>query len=193
LATGVPLCQVETLSLVLGAQKMNEAIKSAAFRNKKFNTSWDRRFRRCLGKEKGSALVEFALVLPVFLLITTGIFSFGITLNNYLELNNAVNLAAQQLAISPNVIADPCNTATSAIHTAAPYLNQSNITVTTTITSGSTTQATTSFSGSSCPAGAALLTNGDPVEVAAQYPCTLAGFGFNISCTLEAQVSEMAQ
>jgi Flp pilus assembly protein TadG len=152
-----------------------------------------RRFGLRLGNQRGSALVEFAMVLPMFMLVVTGIGSFGWALNNYLELTNAVTLAAENLAISPNAITDPCANVTSIIDGAAPGLNATEISTTTVITSGSTTQVSTSYSGSSCPAGAALLTNGDPVSVTATYPCTLSVYGNSFGCSLTAKVTEMAQ
>ena len=40
-------------------------------------------------KNDGTALVEFAFVLPIFLLILIGTLEFGIVLNDYLILQNA--------------------------------------------------------------------------------------------------------
>ena len=50
--------------------------------------------------DRGQSLVEFAVCLPVLLLILTGIFTFGIALNNYLMMTNAVSIGARYLAIS---------------------------------------------------------------------------------------------
>ncbi|MCX7884744.1 MAG: pilus assembly protein [Caloramator sp.] len=40
-------------------------------------------------KKKGQALVEFAIMLPVFIFILAGIIEFGIMLNSYLTIQNA--------------------------------------------------------------------------------------------------------
>lgn len=53
---------------------------------------------RC-GGEKGQALVEFALVLPVLLLILCGIIDFGWIFGNQLAANNAAREAARYTAV----------------------------------------------------------------------------------------------
>ena len=50
-----------------------------------------RRSPRTLAEDRaGTAAVEFALVLPALLMILVGIIQFGVALNNYLELTDAV-------------------------------------------------------------------------------------------------------
>ena len=46
-------------------------------------------------RESGQALVEFALILPFFLLIVFGIIQFGIGLNYWLDLNRIANQGAR--------------------------------------------------------------------------------------------------
>lgn len=151
-------------------------------------------------RERGSALVEFALVLPMVLLLATGIFSFGFALNNYLELTNAVTLAAQEVAISRGQTVDPCALASSTLQQAAPYLTQSNVTLTTTIYTGTAAPYTANtFSGTSCSSAttttgaAGDMLAGNPVQISASYPCVLAGYGFDFPCHLTAQVTEIVQ
>ena len=45
-------------------------------------------------------MVEMALVLPVLLLVITGILIFGLAFNNYLLLTEATSVGARTLAIS---------------------------------------------------------------------------------------------
>jgi hypothetical protein len=45
--------------------------------------------------ERGQALVEFALIAPLFLLIVVGIIQFGIGLNYWLDLNRIANQGAR--------------------------------------------------------------------------------------------------
>ena len=45
-------------------------------------------------RHAGTAAVEFALVAPVLLLLVLGMTQFGITLNQYLTLTNAVRSGA---------------------------------------------------------------------------------------------------
>jgi Flp pilus assembly protein TadG len=153
--------------------------------------------RRGSRGEHGGSLVEFAMVLPLLMLVTTGIFAFGIALNNYLELTNAVTLGAQQLAISRGNTLDPCATVSNAVEQAAPNLTTSKLTFTTVIATSSSSSA--SFSGASCSSGSTTtgaagdLTAGEPIQVTATYPCTLAGYGFNLGCNLSAQITEISQ
>jgi Flp pilus assembly protein TadG len=164
------------------------------------------RFRiRLLGRgrsEKGSSLVEFALVLPLLMLVATGIFAFGIALNNYLELTNAVTIGAQLLAVSRGNTSNPCQTATTAVYNAAPFLAEGKLSFNFTFTP-SAGGTSTSFAGTSSECSAtgssgatAYMLQGEQVEVTATYPCTLVGYGFNLSslgCTLTANVTEIIQ
>lgn len=49
--------------------------------------------------KKGQSLVETALVLPVLLLILTGIFDFGLLFNSYLMVSNASREGARSAAV----------------------------------------------------------------------------------------------
>jgi hypothetical protein len=46
-------------------------------------------------RERGQALVEFALIAPLFLLIVVGLIQFGIGLNYWLDLNRIANQGAR--------------------------------------------------------------------------------------------------
>ena len=135
-------------------------------------------------------MVETAIVMPMMLLILTGILAFGVALNNYLVITNAVNTGVQLLAISRGQTSDPCKTVAPVIATAAPYLVAKNITLTFTI-NGSVYSGTAA--SSSCTAGAANMVQGQPATILATYPCTLAMAGLSLSCNLQAQTSELIQ
>ena len=82
-------------------------------------------FGECMGElpdsgEQGQSLVEFTLILPMLLLLATGIMVFGMAMNNYLQLTNAVSVGARTVAINAGVTLDPCATAANAIIAAAP-------------------------------------------------------------------------
>lgn len=74
-----------------------------------------------LKNHKGQALVEFAIILPVILLLVMGIFQFGMMLNSYLTIENASREGAragivgssdaeiQELIIAISPILDPLN------------------------------------------------------------------------------------
>jgi Flp pilus assembly protein TadG len=95
---------------------------------------------------RGQSAIEFTLVVPVLLMIMTGLVSFGFALHNFLVLTNGVNNGAQLLAISRGQTTDPCATAYSAVRNAAPGLS-SGLSLTFVI-NGPTYSSTTS-----CPAG----------------------------------------
>ena len=50
--------------------------------------------------ERGQTMVEFALVLPILLVLLLGIFQFGIAFNNYVTLTDAVRAGARKAAVS---------------------------------------------------------------------------------------------
>lgn len=52
--------------------------------------------------EKGQAMVEFALILPVLLLIIAGIIDFGLIYNQKVLANNASREAARYVAVNYN-------------------------------------------------------------------------------------------
>lgn len=140
--------------------------------------------------EGGQAAVEFVLVLPFLLIILTGVFWFGITLNHYLQLTNAVCIGGELLSVSRGT-ADPCAVATQAIANAAPFLNSANLAYTIVLTPQGGTGASYSSSCSS-----ATLATGENAQVTVTYPCTLPFSIYAIgapSCTLTAQVTELVQ
>jgi len=50
--------------------------------------------------EKGQALVEFALVLPVFLVLAAGVIDFGRAITYWLDLNNSAQVAARYAVVN---------------------------------------------------------------------------------------------
>ncbi len=142
--------------------------------------------------EEGQALIEFALTLPVLLLIVTGILAFGIALNNVLGLTNATSTGARQFALMRGQGGDPCAVTVSAIAAAAPLLQNTGATSGigySILVSGATYSATSP----SCPS--AILTSGQPVKVTTTYPCNLLLYGVNAfpSCKLTAISAEVIQ
>lgn len=63
------------------------------------NSSEKRRLPRRDG-ERGQALVEFALVLPLLVLLLFAVIQFGIVYNNYITLTDAVRAGARKAAVS---------------------------------------------------------------------------------------------
>jgi|SRR5271157_52821 len=138
------------------------------------------RARLCSGSE-GQAIVEFALVMPVLLMLLTAIFMFSIATYNAISLQTAVGQGVQVMATGQNIVDDPCGNATTVIDTATT-LNASLITIK--FYAGGS--LVTAGAGGSC----AGLTTGTEVTVTATYPCSLAIYNFARSCQLTASESE---
>ena len=113
------------------------------------------------GREEGSALFEFAMVLPLLAILVVGIIFGGITFYDYVTLADAVAVGARTLATSQG-ISSPCTTATTALTNAATNLNASTITV-------SISFPATNTNSDSCT----TLYGGDAAVVNATYPCNL--------------------
>ena len=79
--------------------------------------------------QQGQAMVEFALVLPVLLLILLGIVQFGIAYSHSLTLTDAVRAGAREAAVS-RTAANPTAAATQAVLNSASDLNPSKVAVT---------------------------------------------------------------
>ena len=101
-------------------------------------------------KERGQALVEFALVLPVLATLILGIVQLGIVFHDYLSLTDAVRTGARQAAITHDAGA-----AASAVRSSASDLKPSDLDV----------NVDSSFQ------------TGDDVTVTATYPYDVSIFG----------------
>jgi Flp pilus assembly protein TadG len=133
----------------------------------------------------GTAAIEFALVGPMLFFLVLGMCQFGITVNQYLTLTNAVRSGARQLSMGRGD-ATPRTDAINLIYASAPNLTQASFTI------------TTSVNGTACGTDAtcaAALAAGLPTTVAASYPCSLAFFGYNFAavCTLASQTTERVE
>jgi Flp pilus assembly protein TadG len=141
-----------------------------------------------LGRDTtGGPAVEFALLLPVLLLLVLGALQFGITLNNYIVLTNATDAAARVMAMARGSTT-PYSTTTSQVSASASNLTSTNLTVTVRV------NGTLCASDSTCQTS--LTTNqGKPVIVQASYPCDLTVYGHNYApgCTLSTQSTELIQ
>jgi Flp pilus assembly protein TadG len=115
-----------------------------------------------VGREEGTALFEFAMVLPLLGIMLVAILFGGITFFNYNQLTNAVAVGARTLAtgLSQGTGAGACTAANTALTNAAGNLTPSLITI-----------APESFvNGSSC---SGTLIKADAATITATYPCNL--------------------
>ncbi len=134
---------------------------------------------RCRREESGQAMVEFALVLPLLVTILFAIIKFGIAINNYVVLTNAVRTGARTLAIGRGST-DPCALAITKVKNSASDLDAAKLSV------------TTSY-GSSCPNVSAPLVGGADATLTATYPCDLVILGVDLafgSCTISSRTTE---
>ena len=148
-----------------------------------------RDLRDLLSDRSGAPAVEFALIAPLLLMLIMGIIQFSITLNNYIELTEAVRTGARNLAISRAMsAATPYTTTVADIGASAGNLTASNITV------------TLSVNGTACTTDSGCLTAlstaaGQTATVTATYPCSLTVMGVNFlhNCTLQSQTADLVE
>lgn len=167
--------------------------------------SFRERLRFCLRtlNDRGQSLVEFALCVPILLLILTGIFGCGWAFNNYLMLTDAVSIGARYMAVNGGLTTDPCATAAGAVYNAAPYLVQTKLKFTFilngttygpyTKTTGSSPTSVSCSSTSLTTGAARNLAQGNSAQLIVSYPCTITVYGANIGCTLTAMTTELVQ
>jgi Flp pilus assembly protein TadG len=87
---------------------------------------------KVLKKNDGQALVEFAIILPILLLILMGIVEFGMMLNSYLTVRNASREGARTAIVGSSDLEIK-----NLILTVSPTLNNTDLTVNITPSSGS--------------------------------------------------------
>ena len=76
-------------------------------------------------RDRGQALVEFALVMPIFLILVLGIADFGLALRSYITVTNSSREAARLGAVGAT-----CDDIKQrAVDTSAGLLTLSNVTV----------------------------------------------------------------
>jgi len=76
--------------------------------------------------EQGQTMTEFALVLPILVVLLFGIIQFGIAFNNYVTLTDAVRAGARKAAVSRN-LADPSGACKAQVIAAAGNLDQTEL------------------------------------------------------------------
>jgi Flp pilus assembly protein TadG len=88
-------------------------------------------FRKRRKGEDGQALVEFALVIPLLLVVLFGIVQFGIMMNTYINVSDAARSGARQLALEQGNN-DPCDPAMQVATTAgsSAQISTTNVTIT---------------------------------------------------------------
>jgi Flp pilus assembly protein TadG len=121
-----------------------------------------------LQRQDGQAFVEFAIVLPVLVMLVVGIAQFGLAFHNYLSITDATRVGARAAAVKRT--AGACDAARTAIESTVSAKQWSEISARIT-----------------CAAGADL---GDPVTVTVKYPYRIGLPGFSASGDLTASATE---
>jgi Flp pilus assembly protein TadG len=80
-------------------------------------------------REQGQTMVEFALVLPILLVVVFSIVQFGILYNNYITLTDATRVGARKGAVS-RTATNPIALTIAATRNAAPGLKPASLGVT---------------------------------------------------------------
>jgi Flp pilus assembly protein TadG len=84
--------------------------------------------RAAFRSERGQSMTEFALVLPLLVVLLFGIIQFGITFNNYISLTDAVRAGARKAAVSRHQ-EDPVAVTIDQVRRAATDLDAPDLTV----------------------------------------------------------------
>jgi len=101
-----------------------------------------------LSSQKGQSLTEFAIALPILILLLFSVIQFGIIFNNYVTLTDATRAGARKGAVSRQIGLAAATAATiQAVRTSASDLNQTdlNVTVTSDFTAGSDVTVTATY------------------------------------------------
>jgi Flp pilus assembly protein TadG len=111
--------------------------------------------RAAFRSEHGQTMTEFALVLPLLILVLFGIIQFGIAFNNYLAMTDAVRAGARKATVSRHK-EDPVDETVIAVRAAASDLKVSDLAI----------EVESSWEP------------GDQVRVTASYPYSIRLLGF---------------
>ncbi len=125
--------------------------------------------------EEGSQIVEIALLLPIVLMIVTGLWQLGLVYSDMIALTQAAAAGAQVLQSDRlSTSNDPCADTYNAIVNASPRLVASNISLTISINNHSP------VTGNSCSGNQSQLAMGGPVTVQVNYPYRVSIYGISL-------------
>jgi Flp pilus assembly protein TadG len=128
-------------------------------------------------RSRGQAIVELALVFPIFMMLLAGMIAFGIGLYDYMVIISAARDGARVGTTTCSSTTTPCAAAIwTRVDTASGGLHP-------TITVGCATAGSASFSQATCNSGAAK--EGGSIKVTVSY--TYRMFGTQIPMTAESK------
>jgi Flp pilus assembly protein TadG len=128
----------------------------------------------------GTALIEFAFVMPLLLMMLVGMFMFGLTIHNYISVTGAAEAGMLPLTVSRGDTT-PWTDTTNVIYAAAPTLLKANLTVSVSVNGTACTSDATCVTALSTAAGL-------PASVTVRYPCDLKvlAVSYLSNCTVSA-------
>lgn len=87
--------------------------------------------RTNIRSERGQTMTEFAIILPILLVLLFGIIQFGIVFNNYVTVTDAVRAGSRKAAVSRPLGPGGAEAAAiDEVRSSASDLNQSSLNVT---------------------------------------------------------------
>ena len=86
-----------------------------------------------LRSQRGQSLTEFALALPILVLLLFAVIQFGIVFNNYVTLTDATRAGARKGTVGRQVT-NPQSSVINAVRSSATDLKQSDLSITVTST-----------------------------------------------------------
>jgi Flp pilus assembly protein TadG len=122
--------------------------------------------------QDGQTFVEFAIVLPILVMLVLGICQFGLAFHNYLSITDASRVGARAAAVKRTDPAGPCAAAETAIEQTVSEKQWEEVETRITCT---------------IPADAVV---GDPITVKVDYPFSIGLPGFSASGNLTASATE---
>ena len=101
-ASGEPLQGLLRIDEIAGKtpERVLAAIQNAYYTDSTLSSRGERVRHKRFGRSDGQTLVEFALVLPIFLLIVMGVFEFGRAITYWHDLNNTAQVAARYAVVN---------------------------------------------------------------------------------------------
>lgn len=102
-------------------------------------------------RERGAAMVEFAIIAPVLILLVLGLIEYGIRFSRQAEFNNAAFIAARSLATHQSLSEAKANAVAAGLPSSVAITGSSNCTAGTdvTVTISASQPSPTGFFGGS--------------------------------------------
>ena len=138
-------------------------------------------------------MVEFAIVLPLLLILVTGIIQFGLMFNKYITLTDAVRAGSRTLALGRG-LSNPCDPGVSQTLQAGSAIGLTAAQVTPSFASGSDNCGTGTYTYNTSGNTSGNEVEGDQATLTATQPFTLSVFGMTITqLNLSASASDAVE